>query len=88
MPESTFNLGTTMQLHVAGISLGLLGVGAGPDGPTVRLGAYNPDVGAPESHRLRPGDELTVAGRLVRVEEIGRDTVRLCVRWTEDQVER
>jgi hypothetical protein len=87
MPESTHTLAGSMQLRVAGISLGILGVLPGPDGPTVRLGAYNPDLGSPEQHFLRVGDEISVAGRAVGVDEIVHGTpssVRLRVRWTDE----
>jgi hypothetical protein len=48
------------------------------------VGVYNPERSAPESHRMRAGDEVTVAGRQVRVDDVvpGPDGhVDVVVRW-------
>ena len=90
MPEGTFTLRGSLQVNVAGISLGMLGILAGPDGPAAMLGAYNPELGRPEQHTLRAGDEVTVAGRSVRIVDVvddGEGLVRLHVRWTDQQAE-
>ncbi|HEY4026946.1 MAG TPA: hypothetical protein VGO86_11000 [Candidatus Dormibacteraeota bacterium] len=83
--ETEFRLAPPRQVHVAGISLGVLAIKPDPNDRVALIGVYNPERKAPESHRMRAGDEVTVAGRLVRVDDVVTGPgghVDLVVRWT------
>jgi hypothetical protein len=87
MEETGFRLAPPRQVRVAGISLGVLAIRPDPDDRVALVGIYNPESAAPESHRMRAGDEVTVAGRLVRVDDVVPGPgghVDLVVRWSGD----
>lgn len=82
--EAELRLSPPRQVHVAGISIGVLAIRPDPGSREAVVGVYNPERQAPESHRVRPGDELRVAGRSLTVTDIvpGADGhVDLVVRW-------
>jgi hypothetical protein len=83
--ETRFRLAPPRQVRVAGLSLGVLAIS--PDDPAALLGVFDPDAGQPRTHRVRPSDELPVAGRTVLVADVvpGRDGyVDVTVRWPEE----
>ena len=75
----------SMQLRVAGVSMGLMAVKPDAQDPEAVLGLSNPDKGVPEQHRVRPGDHFEVAGRHFEVIGITPDPgrVELLVSWEE-----
>jgi hypothetical protein len=87
MPEATITLAPPRQIRVAGITVGVLNISPDPKKPEAVVGVYNPELGAPESHRVRAGDQIEVAGRTVRVTGLvsGRGGhVDLTVTWQEE----
>lgn len=81
--EAELRLAPPRQVHVAGISIGVLAIRPDPDREAL-VGVYNPERRAPESHRVRPGDQVQVAGRSLTVTDIvpgAGGHVDLVVRW-------
>jgi hypothetical protein len=84
MEETSFRLAPPRQVHVAGISVGVIAINPDPDDRAALVGVFNPEREAPESHRMRAGDEVTVAGRQVRVDDVvpgAGGHVDVVVRW-------
>jgi hypothetical protein len=87
MQETQFRLAPPRQVRVAGISLGVLAINPDAADRAALLGVVHPDTGQPRTHRVRPGDEVPVAGRTVLVGDVvpGRNGfVEVTVRWPED----
>lgn len=87
MAEATITLAPPRQIRVAGITVGVLNINPDPDNPEAIVGVYNPELGAPESHRLRSGDQIEVAGRTIRVTGLVSGTkghVDLTVTWQDE----
>lgn len=84
MPSTEVTLSPPRQLRVGGITVGTLWIGTDASDPRAAVGVFNPETRQPETHRVRAGDTLTVAGRTVHVDGItvgdGAE-VRLTVSW-------
>lgn len=86
MPSTEVTLSPPRQIRVAGITVGTLWIGTDADDPQAGVGIFNPETREPETHRVRAGDRVTVAGRTVRVDGItvgDGAQVRLTVSWPE-----
>jgi len=87
MGETAFRLAPSRQVHVAGISLGVLAIRPDLDDRVAVVGVSDRHDAAPRSYRMRAGDEVTVAGRVVRVDDVVPGPgghVDLVVRWPEE----
>jgi hypothetical protein len=61
------------QHHLAGLTIGILTVKPDPADPAVRLGVRDPESGELRQVVLRPGQPVTVFGRILVAEQIDRD---------------
>lgn len=86
MPSAEVTLAPPRQRRLAGITVGTLWIGADASDPQAGVGVFNPETGQPETHLVRPGDRVTVAGRTLQVDSIAVGEgarVQLTVSWTE-----
>ena len=87
MEETAFRLAPPRQAHVAGISLGVLAISPDVHDRFAVVGVSDRRAAAPRSYRVRAGDEVTVADRVVRVDDVVPGPgghVDLVVRWPEE----
>lgn len=86
MTSTEITLSPPRQLRVAGITVGTLWIGSDASEPQAGVGVFNPETKQAETHRVRVGDSLTIAGRTVHVDGItvgDGAKVRLTVSWTD-----
>ena len=85
--ETRFRLAPPRHVRIAGLSLGVLAIKPDTVERAALLGIFHPDAGQPRTHRVRPGDEVPVAGRTVLIGDVvpGRGGyVEVTVRWPEE----
>lgn len=86
MPSTEITLAPPRQRRLAGITVGALWIGTDASDPRAGVGVFNPQTGQPETHRVRPGDTVTIAGRTLHVDGItvgDGAQVQLTVSWAE-----
>lgn len=68
--EMRVRLAPPRHVRVGGLGLGVLAINPDPSDRAALLGIFDPAVGAPRTHRVRPGDALAAAGGTVLIGDV------------------